>query len=321
MKKILFLICFFTLICISLQAVEIENVKGNAKPMGMIPIKGSKDVKTQWTIKYSGYGFYIDVTCYDKNMKDIVATKFERDSDLSKDDSIEIRIKPNWEKEGKDDYYVYDVNVNNTQADALKQDYKKNFYFKSSVEKQFNCWIVHIYIPYVSMGINNNTYLKYDEYVDTSTFSCPIYTILNFGFNIERRYHPGKADEGRYIWQISKDGKMPWGIITQSPMFFVNELIDSSKVNLVALQKVGMKGNKFILYGPVIGKFDYTKAYTPQDWRYFKIYDYVTGKTYPAKDGVCLVDFDKGGNHKLIGIIYNNDNEVIGHSNLVEVKL
>jgi len=321
MKKTIFLALVLTIFAYSCYAVDISHVNSESKALNLMPVQGSKEALTKWTVKYSDYGFYIDVTCFDKNMKGITVNKVERDSDLSKDDSIEIRIKPNWDDDKMTDYYRYEVNVNNVQADAKNLNYKENVFFKTSVEKQSNCWIAHFYIPYVSMGINNNTYLKHDEWVDTSAMSCPIYPILNFYFNIERRYHPGKADEGLYIWQVSKDGKLPWGVITMPPIHNFSKLIVTEPVKLVAHKNIGMKGNKFTLYYFVIGNYDYTKSKTPRDWEYFKVYDYVTGKTYAAKGGVCNIDFDKKGVHKLMGVIYNSDNEIIGYSNMVNIKL
>ena len=294
--------------------VKVSNKTVPPKTYHMDPVQGNTFVNTDWTVTYDSEGMYFDIICYDEDIINASSSTVFRDGPVWHDDSIEIFIKPPW-SDDRADYYHYIISIDNVQSDEVIQDAGVDTYFESKTEVEKDRWTASVFIPFASMGINANTYLRHTDEPDTSAVSVPLHPKFDFDFNICRSYHPGKNNAGLYSFAYMDKPAFHsteyWGRLRTDPIDFDNFVI-TRPVKIVCPEILSVGLNEFKVDVPFLEGIS------------AKIIDYTNGKVYDTKDGICEINFTDSGEHLLMAVIYNKVNDrdiVIASSNTYKVEV
>ena len=113
---------------------------------------GEPSQKTEVLLAHNDSSLFVAFICYENKMNEIVANQKQRDSDVWKDDCIEVFLSPN-----PPDYLHFIVNPIGTQQDEINKDAKWNANWEAKAKILHDRWQVEIAIPFSSMPLSKNT--------------------------------------------------------------------------------------------------------------------------------------------------------------------
>lgn len=108
-------------------------------------------VKTKFKLLYDKDALYIGIWAEEPFTNNILAYHNERDSDVWRDDCIEIFLQPNKQENG---YYHLAFNTKGAQYDSRDQDPTIDVKWDCTVSLQKNGWTAEVKIPFKSIDVN-----------------------------------------------------------------------------------------------------------------------------------------------------------------------